>query len=573
MSPDSPPAPRAQTGRGAIAAHDGRTPSWRVWTVVIIALFAFRLTFGLSKELFTEDETQVFLLGLRFHATHQWPFFGPDVVWTQSEIPGALQALLVGVPFDVAPAPEAPYVLLNVLSTGALCLFAAYLCARLRTVPRWLVWAWLLTLPWTLDYSTHVLNTSYVLPASVIFFIGFFEAWPPLTTRFVSTRTAFVLMGSAVGWLMQIHMSWPLLLPFFGAALLARARHPGREFGSAVGASVLGFLITGSLLVPTIVKYGVVAGTGSTGRNFHLHWRNPITTGATTIARFLSFASFEISRFIASGTAKRILFFADRWWLVPVAALVGIAGLVHPAWMAITAWRLKSTYPEWPAVRWTAAATAALAGASFFFVMEPAQARTFYVVAPVAWLYAAYCWTFLDSARWRKVAAVAVGANIALQASLAVTNFAGPSLYLNRPLVAAAIRLKQPTIFGYRRWYARDAPATARTVAGGSPTAKTDLILDGRPEVAAHGLISWSIAIHNRSETTGYRSLRCETHYYDARGALVDQRIEEVNVVVEPGATISTRVIDSESWSPAVARTDVALLSAEPVDPFRSKQP
>ena len=52
------------------------------------ALFAFRLAFGLSRPFFYEDETQIFLLGLRYHATGHWPFFGPDVVWTRSEIPG-----------------------------------------------------------------------------------------------------------------------------------------------------------------------------------------------------------------------------------------------------------------------------------------------------------------------------------------------------------------------------------------------------------------------------------------------------------------------------------------------------
>src|SRR5207249_9740110 len=93
----------------------------RKWTpALIIALFAFRLLFGLSSEFFFEDETQIFLLGLRYHATSRWPLFGPDVVWTQSEIPGALQALLVGVPLKIAPIPEAPFVVLNLLSLTAL---------------------------------------------------------------------------------------------------------------------------------------------------------------------------------------------------------------------------------------------------------------------------------------------------------------------------------------------------------------------------------------------------------------------------------------------------------------------
>src|SRR5262249_34324025 len=134
-----------------------------LWAIAIVGLFAFRLLFGLSRELFFEDETQVFLLGLRYHTTRAWPYFGADVVWTQSEIPGALLPLMVGVPFDIAAVPEAPYVLLNVLSMAALAAFAWYITERLPRLPAWLVWAWLTTAPWTLEFSTHLLNPSYLL--------------------------------------------------------------------------------------------------------------------------------------------------------------------------------------------------------------------------------------------------------------------------------------------------------------------------------------------------------------------------------------------------------------------------
>src|SRR5262245_64972226 len=110
-----------------------------------MAIFAFRLAFGLSRELFFEDETQIFLMGCRDYATGAWPYFGADVVWTKSVIPGALQALLVGIPLRIVPVPEAPYVLLNLLSMAALCAFAWYITARLRRIPKWLVWGWLMT--------------------------------------------------------------------------------------------------------------------------------------------------------------------------------------------------------------------------------------------------------------------------------------------------------------------------------------------------------------------------------------------------------------------------------------------
>ena len=113
---------------------------WTAWGLALAALFAFRLFFGLSREFFFEDETQIFLMGLRHYATGQWPYFGPDVVWTKSEIPGALQSVLISVPLWILPVPEAPFVLLNLLSFGTLAWFAWYICQRLPSLPAWLVW-------------------------------------------------------------------------------------------------------------------------------------------------------------------------------------------------------------------------------------------------------------------------------------------------------------------------------------------------------------------------------------------------------------------------------------------------
>src|SRR5579871_1892628 len=173
------------------------TPRAR-WAIAILALFAFRLFFGLFHSFFGEDETQIFLIGFRYFATGAWPYFGPDVVWTKSEIPGALQGLLVGVPLRLWPVPEAPYVLVNLLSFAALAALCVYIARRLPSIPRWLIWGWLMTLPWTLQFSTHILNPDYVLAPAIVFFIGFFEAVPALRIGIVSVPAAFALMGGAV---------------------------------------------------------------------------------------------------------------------------------------------------------------------------------------------------------------------------------------------------------------------------------------------------------------------------------------------------------------------------------------
>ena len=439
---------------------------WRV-PLLLAAGFAFRLLFGLSREFFFEDETQIFLLGFRYHATGAWPFFGPDVVWTRSEIPGALQALLVGVPLRMLAIPESPFVLLNLLSFAAITALAWYTCEQLPGTPRWLVWGWFLTIPWTLQFSTHIINTSYILAPAIAFFIGFFEAVPTFSLRRVSPPIAFAVMGVSVAWLMQIHMSWPLLLPYILIAWLSRRSEGVPGLAINAGAVVAGALIPAVVLLPTLARYGLTAGSGGVARNIHPHLVNPWII-ATTLARLLSFASLEINRFIATDGAKRLEFFGRHVWLAPAAIVVWMIGVAQPLWMFVDGCRPLGQWPEtmprlkWAALRRLVAASVLLVYASYWFVMEPPQAHAFYVLAPVAFMFAAFWWTFVDSARSRQIAAGVLILNVAFHAGLAWAEAPQLSLYKNRQTVATAVRLKAPEMFAHRRDFAIDGGPAAR---------------------------------------------------------------------------------------------------------------
>src|SRR5438270_14100848 len=159
----------------------------RLVVVMLCAAFLFRLAFGLCSQFWTDDERQVYLIGLKFYSTGAWPFFGPDVS-SGVQIPGALQGLLVGLPLFAAHAPEAPFILLNLLSFASLCFFAWYCVRRLPGIPKWFVWGWLLNAPWTLNFSTHVVNPSYVLTGGILFFVGALEIIPATRKALVPTR-------------------------------------------------------------------------------------------------------------------------------------------------------------------------------------------------------------------------------------------------------------------------------------------------------------------------------------------------------------------------------------------------
>jgi len=545
-----------------------------VRTIAVLgALFAFRLAFGLSSDFFFEDQTQIFLIGFRAYATGHWPFFGPDVVWTKSEIPGALQGLLVALPLHIVAAPESPFVLLNVLSFAALCLLAWYVLRALPQLPSWLVYVWFLTTPWALHYSTQIINPSYVLPLAIVFFIGFFEALPVFSLGIVRPTLAFAMMGAAFLSIAQLHMSWPLLLPYVGYSWLARrnegVRALARDAAAFVGGAVLPFLT----LAPTLIRYGLHGGTGGTTENLHLHFVNPWIL-VTSLARFLSFPSLEISRFIATDGPKRTELLLRHWWLIAPAIVILIAGFVQPLWMLVemgrplARWRGAPdprTKARWRALRVLVAASILLVYFSYWFVMEPAQAHAFYALSPIALVLAAYCWTLVDSPASRRWAAALIALNIAFHAGLAAAQFSERSLYKHRSVVAAAIREKDFEMLGHRRPFAPDAgPYALGAEMPHDPT--QDLVIRRVSHVSRFdGSVHWTVDVENSNHRVAYRDLLYIATYRYA-GKPDEERHEFIKDIFEP---CEARVVELNDGYVTAGFTDATFrfVAAEALKP------
>jgi hypothetical protein len=540
-----------------------------VWAAALTALFAFRLFYGLCYEFFFEDFTQIFLIGLRAYAGHRWPYFGADVVWTMSQIPGALQGLLVAGPLWVAPYPEAPFVLLGAISMAAIALLAWYIGLRLPKLPTWLVWGWLLTIPWTINFSTSLINTSYILPGAIVFFVGFFEATSWFSLGRLRGWLSVAMMGFGLAWVLQIHMSWPLLLPYAAVALLDRARLEWRRVPRDVGAFAIGFAIPGALLVPTLLAYGLQSGGGGTTRNLHVHLVSPAVL-LTTVARFLAFTSFEVLRFTGTDTAKRVVMLTRHPWLAPLLGVVWVVGVVHPLWMAVTWFRRRHPdRADWAALRILFAASILVVYAAYFFVMEPPQAHAFYVLSPIAMLFAAYCWRFIDGARWRRVAAGILAVGIVFHVGLALVMGPGRSMYKDRAVVAAAVTEREPSYFAHRRAYAMDAiPAID---AGARRDPRDDLSIASKSwSIGPARAILWTVTVHNGSATRAYRDLFHQAAYRDEGGRTVMTRHGYILDVIQPGETRTFEVNDGAADVPfTTASFEIAL--AESLKPLRTQ--
>ncbi len=99
--------PRIEHWRSRLSAPRVRTA---MFAGFLVLAFLLRLAFGVTSDFWGDDEHQIYLIGLKFFTTGVWPDFGPDVVYTQTQVPGGLQGLLIAGPLWLVQQPEAPYV-------------------------------------------------------------------------------------------------------------------------------------------------------------------------------------------------------------------------------------------------------------------------------------------------------------------------------------------------------------------------------------------------------------------------------------------------------------------------------
>ena len=429
-----------------------------VFPCLPLLAFLFRLGYGLSSPFQDEDPKQIYLLGLKFYATGAWPYFGPDVAPT-IQVPGALQGLVVGLPFHVLPIPEAPYVLLNLLTFVSLCFFAWYCSKRLPEIPKWFVWSWLLSAPWTLNVSTHIFNPSYVLPGAILFFVGAIEIYPFLSRGLISRHWANFMMGISLFWIMQFHLSWIVLVPYVLLSFYFQFRKVGQGALSSLACFAGGAVITGSFLVPTFIKYGLAGGMGNTNETVGLNsehlWRN-LNIVEGVLGRFVSFASFELPRFIGPNTAARLAFMRQNVWLVPFVVFLTLVGILQCVALLVLWFRKNPPHKDWKASKYFTLATVALLYLSFLFSLKAPASHTFYVTFPVAMLYSLYCWSeFLKKRGWQTFAKVFIVCGLIFDVGLAASNLRHVSLYRERDKIVEALRAKDYRLLGERRSGAR----------------------------------------------------------------------------------------------------------------------
>ena len=420
-----------------------RIPEKVITISVFFFLFIFRLFMGLSK-FASDDELQIYLMGLQSFTTHIYPFFGPDVVYSQTQIPGGLQGLLVALPLWLLEIPEAPYFLLNVLTFAALIFLGWYISRRISNVPKWFIYIWILTCPWSLAYSTHIENPSYVLVGAILFFIAVFDLGKFYEKRILNDKLSFAFLGFSLFWIMQLHMSWVLLPPFLLWVIWFNRKDKKLLLRGALY-FVLGALVSVSTLIPTLWVYGLGGVESNVVFNPDNIWRIP-----TIILRFFSFASYEVPRFIGYDTPSRISYLLDQPWVIPIALFLLLIGFFQVFYFIYSLF-LKKELPEWKEVRMFVLYTLLLLGFSFMFSISNPGSHTFYITYPIALWYSFYTYEKLFRYRIKTLSVVFLLAGLLFQVSLFVHRFHEESLFALRPRVVKAISAKDYTFVRARR--------------------------------------------------------------------------------------------------------------------------
>ena len=346
-----------------------------------------------------EDEIQTYLIGLKYFTTGAWPYYGNYVVSPNDELltqdPGALQALLVGLPLKIWPDPLSPFLFLNLLSTAGFWFLGWTLSLRLPKLSPWFILPWVLTLPWCLHYSTGTLNLSYSIAGACVFFTAFLESLPSLRLGWIPLPLANALMGFCLFWNAQLHRVWVLLPPFILASLFLQWRRDRKITPFLF--TVLGTLPLLALMIPTFLLNDYHFHRDVSGLSFGFNLNNFLGI-FTLLSRFLSLASQELPRFLGLNTTERISFLSSQPLLFLPGAFLWIFGILQVVILMGFWFDFRNPRPDWKFIRLLSGLSFLLIYTALLFTDKTLDVNHYYEMLPVAVIYSLYvwerCWAF-----------------------------------------------------------------------------------------------------------------------------------------------------------------------------------
>ena len=343
---------------------------------------------------------------------------------------------------------------MNIVLTLSLGFLAWYLSKRLQDISRTFIWIYVFLIPWSICYFTRVINPSHVIPGAILFFIGIFEIYPQIRKNILPQWLCFYFLGFGILWIFQLHMSWVLLGPFTAVAFYFLLRTKDiRVISKSTISFLLGCLTTGSLLIPTLINFGLSAQKGkSVSGMVELHLENAANI-LKLLSTFLAYGSFDVSRFIGGNTDERVLFLKDYVWAAPFIVFVALVGLAQALFLLYTFFRKKKDDAMLRNVTYLTISSFLL-----FFVMSlfsrvspPSHAAVMFF--PMLVMYSLYAYRDLLKKRWaQRTFYITFSSAVIMYVAIAINNYQSISMYKNREAIVRALEQDDYTLVGKRRY-------------------------------------------------------------------------------------------------------------------------
>jgi hypothetical protein len=283
--------------------------------------------------------------------------------------------------------------------------------------------------------------------------LGFMESIPQLSLNLISKGLANALMGFSIFWNMQLHLSWVLFAALALCAFFLQWRE--KKDLSFIPYFLIGSLPTLVTLLPTFMHYGFQK-SGDPSSFLASFRTDHFLSFFTILARFLSFSSFEMPRFLGLHTPERIAFLLRAPWLLLPALFLLIVGWLQVIAQFMLWFKKEHPQKDWKFIKVMTLGVFVLVWMSFWLTFRSPGAHRFYSVFPFAMVYFLYCCDFMSNKpQWVLFSKIFMAIAIFFQIFYAVQNgVEGNSNYArDKDNIQKAITANDYSLLAQRRAY------------------------------------------------------------------------------------------------------------------------
>lgn len=419
--------------------------------ILILVLLALRIFIGAQINFDERDFNEIYLIGLIDAFSGNWSYWGPDVVWSHTRLPGALQGILAGLPLRLTEHYLSPLILANIISLGGLVLLAFYAKNKFSNLSIYFLIILLGIWPFGLFNGSVLLNTAYLIFTGALLFISTFELFIYREKMIFKPKIYFLIIGFSLAFTYQLHLTWVMFLPFIVVLFYLEWQRKEQSLALLFTFFLIGCLIPSSLLMPTLIKYGNYIYVG-TEDNLSIDFTK-LGSVFDLFFRYLGMATSDINisrRFIQDFTNSGPIGFILAWALRIFAVIQFIA-------FCYSFYYIKKTI-EFKKVWLLFALTLIMALSLFTLSDKHLTTRTYILLHPIPIWLSFYSYSFFTQYKYsKKIFIGSLGLLFAGALYTGITNYQGKqSFHFYKEKINAAIDQKNPKEFGQRRYTKMD---------------------------------------------------------------------------------------------------------------------